>query len=320
MTLHFDLVDGPAHASEAAGILGAAWPPPALLYTPDYISWQLSFPGDPRAKAAVIASLDGRAVGFAAATPRTVSIGPHREQVAVVSFVAVHPDARGRGVARGLYSRLLEQLRRSETNVVTFAQPDSAGDRLIRECYPHAGFQLIPFGAWHVMASAGRIQPEGYLVRPNDAPCAAPQMADDTWAWSSPEPSLLRHYQRDPRQRRWLELYVGDGIEARIVGAAWAVNVAYLSAAGEHSVPTLELIWLAREHSLGLAALAFAAQRLWTDAPSPVVIASNLSCFSPESLSRSGFRATPTRFAGYLATVTPDCILHRAAGTNLEVI
>ncbi|MGH3183078.1 MAG: GNAT family N-acetyltransferase, partial [Streptosporangiaceae bacterium] len=137
MGITYELVDGTAFAPQASRVLEEAWSPPALCYTPEYLRWQLSFPGPlPLPAAAALAGNDP--VGFAGATWRRLRCGSARWDVAVVSFVAVRPEWRKLGVAAGIYRRLLSALRETGAPIVTYAAGGSAGERLLLRAYAEA--------------------------------------------------------------------------------------------------------------------------------------------------------------------------------------
>ena len=93
-------------AADASALLQLAWKPPALHYSPEYLAWQLSFPGPWPSPAA--AAFDGSTLmGFAASTHRRIRAGHRSLDASLVSFVAVHPDHRNQGITGKLYATLL---------------------------------------------------------------------------------------------------------------------------------------------------------------------------------------------------------------------
>lgn len=323
MSLHFDEVDGVSFAPEASRILTAAWPPPALRYSPSYLAWQLSFPFEKLPPLSIAAFLEGRAVGFAAATPRMItSLSSHPREVMIVSFIAVDPIARQQGVGHGLYRELLGALRGREADVITFAQAGTAGDRLIHLSYPEAGYTLLAFGSYPVFATMTKSAPAAgdWEVVAADPPPHPSSFSDQTWLWSHPREVACAHYLRDPRSRRWLNLYRRTRPGEPPVGSAWAVNVEYSTPTGHKLVPSLETVWLPREHVGGLSALARAAASLGSEPDPQIVMAPNLAYFPTADLRQAGFRQTPTQFQCYLATLRVDAGLTRSSGTNLEIV
>jgi GNAT superfamily N-acetyltransferase len=133
MAVSFSLVNGAGFASEASRILEDAWEPPTLRYSPGYLGWQLTFPSEVELPA-VAATEGGEPVGLAAATDRRLRCGSSAFGVAVVSFVAVRPAWRNRGVASGLYRLLLKALADLSVPVITFGIPGSGGTK--RSCAP----------------------------------------------------------------------------------------------------------------------------------------------------------------------------------------
>jgi GNAT superfamily N-acetyltransferase len=336
MAIEYRLVDGAGFAAEAGALLQAAWKPPALHYSPKYLHWQLSFPG-PR-PAPAIAALDGsKPVGFAASTHRRVRFHPANVDVAVVSFVAVHPDSRNQGVAAGLYAHLLEAIRANDLPVITFGQSGSVGQRAIERAYPHAGFQLRPFGSYPVY---------GCLVRPG-APalgwtpcspgtesealrsalsCCASENPGSAGAlvWSDPSEAQIRHYRTDPRGRK---LLVERDDTGALTGAAWAVRTEHVGPAGIGFVTTIDCVWVRRGWVSFLPGLAAAAAELWPGnraetrtAQAQTVTAPNLLGFDTHEMRRFGFRQIAAGFEGYAACANLSNLFADAAGTNLEVV
>src|SRR5438874_10592321 len=83
-----ELVTSADFVQEASKVLAEAWPPTTLVYSPEYLAWQFSFPGAGRLPG--VAAFDGTIpVGFAGVTCRRMSHRGETADVAVVSFVAV---------------------------------------------------------------------------------------------------------------------------------------------------------------------------------------------------------------------------------------
>ncbi|HEY9180989.1 MAG TPA: GNAT family N-acetyltransferase, partial [Candidatus Baltobacteraceae bacterium] len=148
-------VNAAAFAQEAAHILEEAWPPPALHYTREYLRWQMTFPSD--VDAIGVAAMDGREpVGFIGASPRRMRSGGESFTCFIVSFVAVRPKWRNRRVASALYAALLHEIRAARIATITFALPQSTGERLLLREYANGGFAIIPLGAYHTYAYRAR--------------------------------------------------------------------------------------------------------------------------------------------------------------------
>lgn len=322
MAIEFHLVSGPQFAPQASAILTAAWPAPALHYTPAYLRWQMSFPGLGPAPAAA-AFVDSNPAGFAASTHRRLRHGSEVIDVLLVSFVAVHPDFRNRGIAAGLYRTLLAAIVATRLPVITFAQAGSAGQRAIERAYPQAGFQLRSLGSYPGFACAPRASHETQWMReestwslngPSVAAAVDACATDRSLFWSAPTNAQWRHYRKDPRQRTLLSLNSGDGESA----AAWVVQTAYVTAQGVDSVATIDCAWLNRGRPDLLPGLASAVARISPAAT--VVNAPNLAGFDPQQLRHAGFRQVGPGFHGYCAIPPGAVSLPPAGAVSCEIV
>ncbi|MDQ6759064.1 MAG: GNAT family N-acetyltransferase [Acidobacteriota bacterium] len=325
MAIQFRRVDGREFAIEAAAILSSAWQLPGLHYSPEYLQWQLSFPGEWPVPA--IAAFSGSTpVGFAAGTHRRMRYQTTSLDAVVVSFVAVHPGHRNQGIAAGLYRNLLALLMEVRANVLTFAQSNSAGQRMIQKAYPDAGFQLTPFGTYGIFGCMGQVSP----VSTPWSQAAASESARDLsrvvdllasgngLLWSDPSEDQLRHYEVDPRDRRLLMYRDADGT---LSGAAWAVRAEHATSRGIELVPTIECLWLDRSRTAVLRELAAVTANVWSNLSRPSIVhASNLCGFDAEALRREGFRQIAASFQGYAAAPSGTAIRMEAMGCNLEVV
>ena len=189
--------------------------------------------------------------GFAGSTHRRLRHGPEIIDVLLVSFVAVHPDFRNRGIAAGLYRTLLAAIAAARLPVVTFAQAGAAGQRAIERAYPEAGFELRSLGSYPGFACAPRGAQETQWMCEEPTPtldgrsvaaainaCAA----DRSILWSAPSGAQWRHYLQDPRPRTLFFLNSSDSEPA----AAWMVQTAYVTAQGVNSVTSIDCAWLNR--------------------------------------------------------------------------
>ena len=281
-------------ATEASEILSGAWAPPALHYSPEYVSWQLDFPG-PCEAPAVAAFVGSLPVGFAAGVHRRVRVAGEAVDVLVVTFVAVLPDYRGQGIVHALYARLLADIRQSGLPVITFGRSNSSGQRAIEHAYPAADFPLKAFGEYAGYAIMPRsVSPGGWNV----STALPPIPLETPLAWSSPTELQFEHYSRDPRKRRlWMH---PDG------GWAWATEIEFVSQKGLETVTTLEAIsGVPLDRLAGLAAAAGEGR---------LVQAPNLMGYNPQGLRPIGFRQVSTPWVGYWSGSAP------ANATNLEII
>jgi len=319
--IEYKLVAGPEFAPQASAILMAAWPPPSLHYTPEYLQWQMSFPG-PAAAPAAAAFVDSVPAGFAGSTHRRLRHGPEVIDVLLVSFVAVHPDFRNRGIAAGLYRTLLAAIAAARLPVITFAQAGAAGQRAIERAYPEAGFELRAWGSYPGFACAPRAAHEarweweetpaldGHPVAAAVDACAA----DRSLLWSAPSAAQWRHYRQDPRPRHLLSLNAGDGEPA----AAWMVQTAYVTAQGLNSVAAIDCTWLNRARPELLSGLARAVARL--SPAGGVVNAPSLAGFDAKLLRQAGFRQVSPGFQGYCATAPGGVRLPPAEAVACEIV
>jgi GNAT superfamily N-acetyltransferase len=312
--IEFKLVPGPEFAPQASAILTAAWPPPALHYTPEYLQWQMSFPG-PAAAPAAAAFVDSVPAGFAGSTHRRLRHGPDVFDVLLVSFVAVHPDFRNRGIASGLYRTLLAAIATTGLPVLTFAQAGSAGQRAIERAYPEAGFELRLLGSYPSFACMPRASQEVQWACEESTAASAVDActADRSLLWSAPSDAQWRHYVQDPRPRQFLSL--DSGGEA---AAAWMVQTAYVTAQGVGSVAAIDCAWVNRSRPELLSGLASALARL-AGAPA-VVNAPSLAGFDPKLLRSAGFRQVSPGFQGYCATAPGGVPLPPAEAVNCEIV
>ncbi len=322
MAIEFHLVPGAQFAPQASAILTAAWPAPALHYTPAYLHWQLSFPG-PVLPPAAAAFVDSKPAGFAASTHRRLRHGPEVFDVLLVSFVGVHPDFRNRGIAAGLYRTLLAAVATTHLPVITFAQAGSAGQRAIERAYPDAGFQLRPLGSYPGFASVPRPSQEAQweceektsaLDWSSVAAAVDACATDRSLLWSAPTDAQWRHYLQDPRPRNLLSLKSGDVEPA----AAWVVQTAYVTGQGVASVAAIDCAWLNRSRPELLPGLASAVARISPAAT--VVNAPSLAGFDPKRLRDAGFRQTGLGFHGYCATAPGAAPLPSAEAVNCEIV
>jgi GNAT superfamily N-acetyltransferase len=315
-----------AQAASASALLNEAWPAPALHYTREYLEWQAGFPAPWPLPAA--AAFDGAVLaGFAAATARRVRHGPAAVHVAVVSFVAVKPDYRNRGVAATLYNALLEALKLLKTPILTFAVPGSAGERTLLKAYPRAGFSIQPFGSY---AGAMAIQagaPPASDWRASFAQDASmvPSLLDQviehcareqSILWSAPDDAQMAHYRTDPRARKVILL---EHRERGPLGAGFLVESTTKTPQGIQAVPTLESILLRKEDAGALPLLLHTATAAAGGARNTVISVPNLLAL--ENVPASGgakIRRVGAGFHGYLCSREPR--FDRTRGTSLEIV
>jgi hypothetical protein len=319
MATRIEIGDPVQYAGVASQILQAAWKPPCLHYSTDYLTWQFSFPSEVP-KNAAIAFLEDRPVGCIAVTSRRFSCAHENFPASVLSFVAVAPSAGRRGLAGTMYASLLDALP-PDVPVFAFAEPDSIGEHLLLNSFSRAAFR-------HRLLRTCRAV--GYLRRSNTAP-AAGASAQETTAYeefaSAGRPSGPRdviwaditkehwqHYRQDPRGRVMVTVRDAAG---NPLGTAMLVTAEVVSSEGVQKVPMLDSVALAEPTPAALAALfAFAATRAQ---PGSTVIASNLSYIDVALLRAAGARALPSSFNAHAFIRGQKHVVETAAALNLEV-
>jgi len=299
----------------ASRILTGAWRPPCLSYSAEYLAWQLSFPGELTPKA-VAAFSGGEAVGFAAATVRRLDSGQGRFWAYVLSFVGVLPEARGAGAARGLYSVLLPLLHPHP--VVAFAEPSSAGERVLVDAFEQSGASVHQLAACRAIGFAPRAY-SGEL-RVVDVPASdglpVPRDSASQVLCNAPEDEQFAHYMQDPRGRRCVRVEDSSGDP---LGWGMAAQVETLTAFAIVRVPMLESLFLSHENAEALRAFVqFASVSGAGSAPAPV-FASNLSFVDEPLVKAAGGRSLPSTFNAYLFGADP-LITSELRAVNLEVI
>jgi hypothetical protein len=322
-----EIVDPPAWAGPASRVLQAAWQPPCLHYTQDYLRWQFRFPGD--SKAVGSAAFDGaEPVGFLAAVPRWVLCGSVRIAAHLLSFLAVRPGWRGPQPGRrepisvGLCRTLFGALRRTGKPVLTYVQSSSVAALFLRS-FEEVGFQSLHLGSYRTYGTASKPGPTSLAARVEDA--AEDEFReviegchDGRTLWSDPGRDQLRHYREDPRGRA---LAIVRDASGGATGAAMVVLSEVVSPKGVELIPMLDSIFLPRPSAEALIALVrFAGERWAGRASSPIVTAPNLRGIDAVVLRAAGLRAMSSVFQGYLFAPTFDALPDRIEGTNLEIV
>jgi GNAT superfamily N-acetyltransferase len=314
--LHVEIVDPLAYAEAASGVLRAAWVPPCMHYSAAYVSWQLRFPDEGRAKLAV-AFVKGLAIGCAAVTPRRLAQAGAFLSAYVLSFVAVDPSVRGQGVAGALYQSLLDALQ-DERPVIAFAVPGSSGERLLLRAFERAAFTHRPLR---------QCRAAGFVPRPaktdreysvdsdsGDFALACTEEREPTIMFNAPTTDQLKHYRSDPRGRSLLLIRRPDGQPA---ATAMSVTAEIHTTAGLERVLMLESLKLFEPSADALrATFTFALQR---GEGATSVMASNVSHLEDEIVKGSGARLLPSAFNAHLFAKSPASHVATVA-TNLEVI
>lgn len=316
-----DVADASTYASVVSRILQAAWKPPCLHYSPEYLAWQFSFPGDTRPIAAV-ALVEDKAMGCVATTSRRFRYAQTEFFGNVLSFVAVDPAAGGRGLASGLYAAFLDALP-LDVPVIAFTEPGSVGEQLLirsigRANYRHRSLQVCR-AVGYLGRSTDSSSSTGATVRASvtfEDFAAATRVANDIGTvWTDFTPQQWEHYRDDPRGRFMVVIQDGGGAP---LGTAMIVSAEIVSAQGLQSVTMLESVALNKPAPDAITAMfRFAATRAQTGSP---VIASNLSYIDQEVTKAAGARALPSSFNAHLFIKGEPHIAEQAFSLNLEII
>jgi hypothetical protein len=319
--MRIDQVDPLAFADSASLVLREAWELPSISYSPDYLRWLFSFPGEP---AVAAAAFDGREpIGFRAVLPRSLRFRGNRIDAYLSSFMSVRPAWRG--PIAGILKRTLEKIAEQRRFRVAFSRPGTPGEE-ITKAVVSPGFRRRDFGFYRT---------HGHVVgsHPTASPilCSAVDDLDDFLAviercndtrtlWSAPDRDHLEHYRCDPRG---CILAVARAPGGEPVGAARIVHAELETTNGPERVTMLDSLFLPDPTADILRALLAFAGRCWPTPGRPTVLtAPNLWGVDEQTLRSVGLRATPSSFVGYLFTppgADPDQ-LAGAEGTNLEVV
>ncbi len=318
MTFRIEIVDPSTAAPMAGPILRASWKPPCLDYSAAYLAWQFGFPGR-LSPIVALGFLDSQPVGCAAATQRAVVHDGSRIDAYVLSFVAVDPSARGHGLAAALYARLLGALSPG-VPVIAFAEPNSAGERLLINAFDKASYTPHTLGVCRAVGYVSRPATSERLVSAapvqhlEDFTSVIPD-TDGATIWNRPTPQQWVHYAADPRRRIAVLIRDRDGLP---IGSAMIVVTAILSAHGLQHVPMLESVCLPSQSPDALRAVFDFATEQYGAAGT--MVASNLSYLDSSVVRAAGARALPSSFNAYVFLGGRQHSLHNAAHLNLEVI
>ena len=317
--LTFERLEPDAAAVAGSRVLLECWKPPCLHYSPEYLRWHLRFPAS--IPPVAIAALDGpEPVGFIGATPRTVSYETGVFDIYLVSFVGVRPAWQGRGIAASLYRELLNQQELRSNPIITFAEPGSAGEKLIKTQYPAAGLELNEIGRYAgagFIARAGSNPPESIVAEMQDV-----KHFSSLWGRGGkkkfidycPTTDQLGYYLHHSSPRKILSVVASNGRET---GAAINTCAEVVSGQGIASAVVLESITLLNDDVDALSRLcAFAASEFQCG---PVVSIPNPPDFDSALMRSRGFRNTGRAYDGFVATANPKHPLLHAFGTNLEI-
>lgn len=316
----------PTTAAEAAStLLTKAWQPPAVHYPPEYLEWQISFPG-PLQPIAVGVFDGAELIGFAAAMNRRVRIGDDFRDVYLCSFVAVHPDRRG-PVSIVLLRAFVRECRQQKVPVVGFAAPGGQGEQMVAACFKAAGYCHGLLGLCRPYASVVRATDHGTIaVSRGDS---SEEIAEALSGSVSPAtmcnaPTALQcdHYRRDPRGG---DLFIARAAsEASILGVGLVTHSQVRTAQGVQKLPAIDCIASPVPIDVeALRCLAAATAARWSCPGHPqMIVAPNLSTVDASVIKGAGFRemAGAAQYRGYVFTLDPLDGLLVARLTNLEVV
>jgi GNAT superfamily N-acetyltransferase len=321
--MRVERVDPFAFAEQAAQILRESFRPPCTYYTTEYLHWQFQFPGPVRPLG--VAAWEGHdAIGFAAATPRRVRFLNCTSSVYILSFAAVRPAWRGRGVAYRLYEVLLDAIRQTRTVIVTFASAEPAGNlSRVRTQFEAGGFRRRPLGSFQAYGFFPGLQLRSSGLQPPPPGDSVDldqliQACDDGHTlWSAPDRAQQDHYARDPRPRALLVAGTADLTPA---AAGFVVQSEIVTAHGRQFAVILENIYLPRPGARALEGLFSQASRHWPGCARAPVIAPNLQGISLDVLRSAGLRQIPSQFEGFVYSPDPASPLLAVQSTNLEIV
>jgi hypothetical protein len=300
-------VDPIAFAEEGSAILRAAWRPPCLDYSPEYLRFHCGFPTT-LAPVALAAFQGGAPIGFVAATGRRSALG----ELYLSSFLSVRPGSAP-SVSIAMVRQQARALQRSGRPWLVFAQVGSIGDQLLA-CIDSLGIERVPLGEYRVhsaipRAAAGDVRVEE--LAPEAWGVEADRLRDGSLLAPSFDAGTLRHFASDPGGRRFVRARDADG---RVVATAMLGHTRSLTATGVDRVPALHCVRLAEQRPEPLAAmLAFAK-----DAACPVVLVPNAVGIDPPVARAAGVRAAGAVFAAYICPL--EQALPPFRGTELEIV
>ena len=288
-------------------ILRAAWQPPSLDYTPEYLRFQCGFPTtlDPIS----LAAYEGEeAVGFVAATGRGSNVG----EMYLSSFLSLRPGSVP-SLSIALVRQQSRMLQKASMPSLVFAQVGSIGEYLLK-CIDSLGIKRVLLGEYRVHAAVPRATASDLRVEqiPDyDWAADAELLRDDMLLSPAFDAANLRHFAQDPTGRRFLRVSDASG---NVVAVAMQGYTRTVTATGVDQIPALHYVRLAEQRPEGLTALLAFAK----DPAHPVVMVPNAAAISPPVARAAGVRATGSAFAAYL------CPLHHELpplrGTEFEIV
>src|SRR2546430_1428907 len=121
-------------ADQASKVLMTSWPRPCINYSPEYLAWHFRFPG--ALPPLAVAAFEGRTLAaFIAAVNRRLQFQGECRDIYLASFLAVHPDFRGRRIATALLDNLIKLAKPSGAPIVGFVDPKGLSGPLVNDCF-----------------------------------------------------------------------------------------------------------------------------------------------------------------------------------------
>ncbi|MBK8251261.1 MAG: GNAT family N-acetyltransferase [Polyangiaceae bacterium] len=291
MDITVERVDGLAAVEEISRVLVAAWPPPTLHYTVDFLKWQFTFPG-PVARGA-LARINGEPVAYVGFAARRLRRGREVTPSYATAFLGVVPSARGGGTANLVYDPMIGMVAESGIPCVGFVDVQTPAARKLQ--VKHTETRGMD------RKSLTLCRNWGFMVRPNTSPPLAVREAvsvaevldvmnacnDENVLWCAPDADAIEHYQRDPRGRKF--------IVTEENGRASAVAMVFLSEIkgpqGIEFLTTVDTVWMPEPSDARLKSLCFGASAAFAEkATSKMVGAPNLSTIDESIIKLAGLR------------------------------
>lgn len=326
LTVQAETLD-PCQAPQCiSGLLTAAWRPPSLLYSIEYVRWQLATPAQQRSVA--IGVFDGRQLcACAALIPRTVSTGGRTFDVYISTFGGVLPQYRGRGFAITAYEAIFEAAVASRTPVIGFVVPNGGGERALLHAAKNLALNYVrltdcrTYAAMPTIRACGDDGNAACTVEFADAqPFAITRVlpaAGPTVIRLQPSAEQRAHYADDPRSRR---IVIARDEAGASVAAGMIVCAEVTSAAGVDRVTVID--WIAQAGSGidgAVRPLANFAKSCFPDFTPVAMTIPNAGTVPAASLRAAGFRATASVFRPYVLASERHPLL-AASSTDVEVI
>jgi hypothetical protein len=296
-----------AFATEASTILKAAWQPPSLDYTPEYVQFQCSFPSvlDP---VGVAIFEEQNPLGFIAATGRNSNAG----ELYLSSFLAVLPGSHPASAIM-LIRHETQIIQETGRPVFMFVQAGSVGEKLLK-CRDSLGMRRVSLGEYRVHAAVPKPSMSKARVRrvpPDEWSVEANRFRDDSLLGPAFTPADMQHFCKDPQGRQFLMAVDEHG---QVIATAMRAFTSSVTVTGVMQIPSLHYVRLADQRPDGLAALLAFAEH----PASPVVTVPNMAGITSTVAKAVHLRATPSVFVAYLSYSTADAPPFR--GTDFEIV